>query len=106
MESPVAGRERGGKGFTRMLQEIGPYCLLGSLLGLLLIFVSSSTGHEPLSSLGPKLLEHTGMGLVVASLAVFVYEWVPHWKRPERLGEQLEAIRVGVERNAVKDVLN
>jgi len=71
------------------------FVLIGLVTGFGLL-----AGHELLGDCGghisallSKLLEHLGVGFLVAAVAVFFYEWGAHAKETERLNNQLASFR-------------
>jgi hypothetical protein len=58
-----------------------------------------------LPELGSKLLEHVGMGFVVAAIAVLFYEWGAHIKDSLRLSSELNSLTAAVAAKALDGAL-
>jgi hypothetical protein len=93
-------------GFGSAWMKVWRFFLAGIILGLLCILpMVLYGGKEKAPVIALTLVEHIGMGFIVASVAVLLYEWVGHWNDPLDISAELKAIRVAVERNALYDVV-
>jgi hypothetical protein len=71
-----------------------PYTLLGLILGVSLVLAGEGLDHSARARTWffgklPLIVEHIGMGFIVAALAVFFYEWGAHVKSALDLSERL-----------------
>ncbi|HEV7684644.1 MAG TPA: hypothetical protein VGO68_21220 [Pyrinomonadaceae bacterium] len=80
----------GWPSFKRALKSHGLFVLGGTVSGLSLVVIVELhilPGNWHILEL---LLEHVGLGLIVASIAVFGYEWRSHVKQVVDLSEELQ----------------
>jgi hypothetical protein len=101
------------RGLQRLALAIGTvwaYSLSGIVVGGLLVYEAADL--EAQHKLAAKLLEHLGMGFIVAAIAVLFYEWGAHIKDSIRLSEvslklsdDLAAIKGAVGENALEGAL-
>src|SRR4051812_8519682 len=101
-------RSRLVRALDRLVQAIRNviwYVVSGLVIGATLVITAlylpphlkqffASGSHVP--ALIEKLLEHLGMGFIVAAIAVLFYEWGAHIKDSLRLSAELKALREAV----------
>lgn len=86
--------------FADAVRQVFWYVLFGLAVGSFFVLVSNYSDsilrlkfpdrYVPESI--QRLLEHVGMGFIVAAIAVLFYEWGAHLKEVERVGRGLEAV--------------
>jgi hypothetical protein len=99
--------------FIEAVKQTFRYVIFGGVVGLILIFVA--TYAKPLiesiftpkaSEVMEKLLEHVGMGFIVAAIAVLFYEWGAHLKDSLQLSQELNSLRQAVAAEALNEALD
>jgi hypothetical protein len=80
--------------FSPTLKSYWPYSGLGLTIGILLLTIQYllARAASPSADLVLRLVEHLGVGFIVASIAVFFYEWGSEEKNTKDLNHQLTAL--------------
>jgi hypothetical protein len=98
--------------FIDAVREVIRYVLFGLVVGSVLVWLSTWAKEvlglifvPRIAELGAKLLEHVGMGFIVAAIAVLFYEWRAHLKAVERVSSELTALREAVAAQALDGAL-
>src|ERR1043165_9982242 len=95
--------------FIEAVRKTFRYVIFGCTVGFVLILLSTYSSvvfTESVSKVVEKLLEHIGMGFIVAAIAVLFYEWGAHLKDSLRLSRELTGLREAVAAQALNQALN
>jgi hypothetical protein len=91
-------------GFQESARSVGMLSVLGLLIGLALVAVADLLhAHETIYL---TILEHVGMGFIVAAIAVFGYEWRSHSKITLELSSRLTSLLVATGKEALDRALD
>jgi hypothetical protein len=100
--------------FIDAVRQVIWYVLFGLLVGSVLVWLSPHAKTilsspiliaRGIPDLAEKLLEHVGMGFIVAAIAVLFYEWRAHLKTVENVSRELTALREAVGARALERAL-
>jgi hypothetical protein len=116
MQTPVIQPPRQGyvSRFIDAVRQVFWYVLFGCVVGSVLVLISTYAnvilskvfrGETHVPEVAEKLLEHVGMGFIVAALAVLFYEWGAHLKAVERVSSELSGLKEAVAAQALEGAL-
>jgi hypothetical protein len=102
-------------GFFDAVKAKWQYALLGGVVGTCLILLASLVEYlshrwgqgvgEDLFGLIATIVEHIGMGIIVAAVAVVLYEWGAHYKDSMKLSAELKDLKDAVGQFALDGAL-
>jgi hypothetical protein len=91
--------------FIDAVRQVFWYVLFGCVVGFGLVLLSEYVNKNNKHEFFGKLLEHVGMGFIVAAIAVLFYEWGAHLKAVERVSSELTGLREAVAAQALSKAL-